>query len=91
MSMTANRDTPPHRSKDKAACRGRDARKDAQENEADEEPNNPPNHRLPTHGVGQFLWNCPPDTPVSELGELYRRWKDDTEQATFNEWRADDE
>lgn len=43
----------------------------------------PQHHSLPTHGVGRFLLECPPDTPVRELGSAYQRWRatGDTEQS----------
>lgn len=73
-------------SKDAPSDRGRDGCEATQNDDTDESTNNPPNHGVPTHGVGRFLWECQKSTPVSELGERYQQWRDGTEQAEIGEW-----
>jgi len=75
--------------KDDRPARGRDAREGIQDDPTEAQDNkspNPPNHGVPTHGVGRFLWECDPRTPASELGRLYQRWRDDSEQADLSGW-----
>lgn len=86
MSMNTSQDTRANPSKDSLACPERDGRKAAHNDDSREQSNNPPNHGVPTHGVGRFLWECDKQTPVSELGRLYDRWCDETEQSDIQEW-----
>ena len=86
MSMNASQDTRANPSKDSPACPERDTREGAQDDSSTVTQSNPPTHGLPTHGVGRFLWEVPKGTPISELGELYERWQDDTEQADLQGW-----
>lgn len=75
--MTAkrtSRGTPAHPTKDDPARRGRDGRKTAHDDDSTVTQSNPPNHGVPTHGISRFLWECDPETPVSELPRLYAEW-----------------
>lgn len=81
-----SRDTPARPSKDSPARRVRDGRETTQGDGSTDGDNKPPNHGVPTHGVGRFLWECDKRTPVSELGDLYQRWRDDSEQVDLGEW-----
>ncbi|QIO22403.1 hypothetical protein [Haloarcula sp. JP-L23] len=72
-------------SKDAPSDRVRDVREDAQNDDTDEQANNPPNHGLPTHSSARFLWECPKDTPISELGEAYKKWQGG-EQSDLTRW-----
>ncbi len=82
----ASQDTSANPTKDSPTCPERDGRETTHDDGSTVNDNNPPNHRIPTHGVGRFLWECDPRTPVSELGELYTRWKDESQQANIGEW-----
>lgn len=62
-------------STEQRSARGRDTCEGAQDDDSDVTQNNPPNHGLPPHGIGRFLWETPKETPVDELGELYRSWR----------------
>lgn len=73
-------------SKDAPSDRVRDGRETTHDDSDAQNANNPPNHGVPTHGVGRFLWECDKGTPVDELGELYDRWKSDSEQVDLGEW-----
>ncbi|ADB64007.1 hypothetical protein Htur_5279 (plasmid) [Haloterrigena turkmenica DSM 5511] len=98
--MSTNADTPStsaHPTKDEPTCPGQDGQEPVQDDNTDVSSNNPPTHRLPTHGIGRFLWETPADTPIGELGERYREWRnrenegsdgdrDDTENASLEEW-----
>jgi len=46
----------------------------------------PPDHGVPTHSRARFLWECHPSTPLDELGELYDRWNDSSEQVDLGRW-----
>jgi len=85
---TDNPDTSANPSKDSPTCPGQDGQEPVQDDNTDESSNNPPTHRIPTHGVGRFLWEIDKETPVDELGERYRAWRDrdDEENATLEEW-----
>jgi len=88
MSMKdALQDTSATLSKESRTCPERDGRKTTHDDDTDAQANNsPPNHGVPTHSTARFLWECPKDTPISELGELYTRWNDETEQAEIERW-----
>jgi len=88
MSMNVSRDTATHPTKDESTCPEQDTRKRAHDDGSRDTDNNPPDHGIPTHGVGRFLWECDKRTPVDELGDLYRRWVDDSEQVDLGEWSA---
>jgi hypothetical protein len=79
-------DTSAQPTKDSPTCPERDTRKGAQDDCSTDDSNNPPNHRVPTHSVARFLWECDPETPVDELGERYRRWRNDGEQSDVTHW-----
>ncbi len=74
--------------KDDRPTRGRDARKSAHNDGSTDEQSNPPNHGLPTHSTARFLWECPKDTPIEELGEKYDAWKrrQNSEQSDLGRW-----
>ncbi|WP_154021012.1 hypothetical protein [Haloarcula sp. CBA1127] len=82
----ASQDLTANPTKDAPSSPERDGRETTQSDDSRDSDNNPPNHGVPTHGTGRFLWECDPRTPVDELGELYDRWKDDSEQADLGEW-----
>ncbi|SDD80088.1 hypothetical protein [Natrinema hispanicum] len=87
--MSTNADTPDtsaNPSKDSPTRPGQDGHEPVQDDNSDESSNNPPTHGLPTHGVGRFLWEIDKDTPVGELGERYRAWRDGDENATLEGW-----
>jgi hypothetical protein len=87
MSMkNASQDLTANPSKDAPSSPERDGRKTAHDDDSREQPNNPPNHGIPTHGVGRFLWEVDKRTPVDELGRLYDRWESDSKQAELGEW-----
>jgi len=87
--MSAKNDSPDtseHPTKSEPTCPGRDGRKTTQDDDSTETDNKPPDHGIPTHGVGRFLWECDKRTPVSELGQLYDRWQDDSQQVDLGRW-----
>jgi len=85
-AKNASQDTSANPTKDSPTCPGRDTREGAHTESEGEQSNNPPNHGLPTHGAGRFLWEVDKRTPVDELGELYTRWQDDSEQVDLGRW-----
>lgn len=92
-TQNASQDTPAHPTKDDPACPERDGREaahdDGSSDNSKETPENaPPDHGLPTHGVGRFLWEVPKDTPIHELGDAYDRWRatGDAEQTDATGW-----
>lgn len=85
-AKNASRGTPGHPTKDAPTRRGRDARKGAHDDGRTATQSNPPVHHVPTFGPSRFLYEVPPDTPLDELGELYERWQDDTEQTDLKGW-----
>jgi hypothetical protein len=83
----ASPDTSANPTKDSPTCPERDGRKTAQDDGTDAQANNsPPNHGIPTHGIGRFLWEVDKDTPVEELGDRYREWQKETEQSELSGW-----
>ena len=87
-TMSAKNDSPDksaHPTKDELTCPGRDGRKTTHNDSSTVDANNPPNHGVPTHGVGRFLWECPKDAPISELGDLYREWSSN-DQSDLTRW-----
>jgi len=40
-------------------------------------------------GAAKFLWEVHKDTPFDELGRLYERWEDDTEQVDLDTYGGD--
>jgi hypothetical protein len=94
MSMKdALQDTSPTLSKESATCPERDGRKTTHDDDSTDTDNNagasqgnPPDHGVPTHSTARFLWEVDKRTPVSELGKLYDRWRDDSEQVDISRW-----
>lgn len=82
----ASHDSTANPTKDAPSSRGRDTLARAQDDSTDADNNKPPNHGVPTHGVSRFLWECDKDTPVEELGQRYREWKQDGEQSEISRW-----
>jgi len=72
---------------DQPSSREQDTCEGIQGNGESATTNNPPNHGLLTHGVSRFLWECPKETPVSELGKRYDDWLDEDDQAEIGGWR----
>ena len=85
-AQNASQDSTANPSKDAPSRPERDGRKTAQDDGCTESDNKPPDHGIPTHGVGRFLWECDKRTPVSELGQLYDRWQDDSQQVDLGRW-----
>jgi hypothetical protein len=88
MATNASLGSDAHPSKDDRPTRGRDTREGAQDDGSQASHNSPPDHGVPTHSTARFLWECEPDTPVDELGERYRRWRDSPEQSDLSDWGA---
>jgi hypothetical protein len=82
----ASQDTSANPSKDSPTCPERDGRKTAQDDSTEAQDNKPPNHGIPTHGKSRFLWEVDKDTPISELGDRYQQWLDQTEQSELSRW-----
>jgi hypothetical protein len=85
-TQNASQDSTANPTKDAPSSPERDGRKTTQTDRSTENDNKPPNHGVPTHGVGRFLWECDKRTPIDEIGELYGRWADDSQQVDLGEW-----
>lgn len=73
-------------SKEPPTRHGGDGRKATQDDRTARTYKNPPNHGLPTHGIGRFLWEAPSETPISSLAELYEEWQEDRDQVDLGRW-----
>lgn len=78
--MSVNHDSrgaAAHLSKADRPRRGRDTREGAQDDGSYSTTKDATLYNGPTRGVGKFLLDADPETPVNELGALYREWRGD--------------